>query len=163
MYVRTQRTNRRTRTQRPPTSVHRHAYVYVIPVEDPRTRTYEEYGYIGQTARTYYTGNPRIDLVDRYLEHKADQPWADQIRSPGMLVIWQGSCTQAELDARERTAIRTYRPLYNIEHNRRNPRRIKPWEVRKPAARPDIPTYIPYLAAGFVLAAACLSLISRMV
>lgn len=163
MYVRERRTKRRTRTKRAPTYVHRYAYVYVIPVEDPRTRTYEEYGYIGQSARTYYTGRARTDLVDRYLEHMADKPWADQIRSPGMMVIWQGSCTQAELDARERTAIRMYRPLYNIEHNRSNPRRIKPWEVAPRRTQLPVSTTLAYLAGSFVLAAACLSLISRMV
>ncbi len=89
----------RTRAIRPPTYVHRHAYVYTIPVQDPRTGTYETYGYIGQTARSWFTGNPRTDLAARYAEHFEDKDWRDQIRSPYMLVIWRGSCTQAELDA----------------------------------------------------------------
>jgi hypothetical protein len=143
----------RTRVKRPAWYVHRHAYVYTIPVQDPRTGAYETYGYIGQTARTWFTGNVRTDLAARYLEHREEQPWRDQIRSPYMLVIWRGSCTQADLDRRERAAILAYRPLYNVEHNLRNPRRIKPWDV-KPArgrVRTFPLTYLALLALGTVV------------
>lgn len=160
---------RSVRTQRSASYVHRHAYVYAIPVQDPRTGTYETYGYIGQTARSWFTGNPRTDLAARYAEHFEEQPWRDQIRSPYMLVIWRGSCTQAELDRRERDAIRTFLPLYNIEHNMNNPRRIKPWEVRRAApahvrTRTRSLTMMPltYLAVAALAMVVFLSIVSRM-
>lgn len=105
--------------------VHQHAYVYVLEAGA------EPYAYIGQTARTWFTGDVRTDLEARVREHLEDKWWAYTIT--GVRVHWYGSCTQDDLDKIERLAIRTYRPLHNIEHNRNNPRRIKPWDAEAAA------------------------------
>lgn len=90
-------------------------------------------GYIGETARMPF---------QRLMEHIYDQPWADTIIAwevdqavyPGKEAVW----------AAERAAIEAERPLYNIEHNRENPSRIRPWvavaqrQARQPGWEPPV-------------------------
>ena len=133
---------RRRKNVRPPWYVHKRAYVYVISVTHQDLGTYEPFGYIGQTVRDPYV---------RLAEHVEDKEWAGWI--VGVNVLWTGTCTQAQLDEIERRAIVTYKPLYNIEHNMTNPRRIKPWEVKRRRVRTGVrPTR---LAPGVGLAGMC--------
>lgn len=101
--------------------------MYVISVLHQDLGTYEPFGYIGQTVRDPYV---------RLAEHKEDKLWSGWII--GVSVLWSGTCTQAQLDEIERRAILTYRPLYNVEHNMNNSRRIKPWEVRPRRTRTGV-------------------------
>lgn len=111
---------RTRRVVRPPWYVHKRAYVYTIAVIHQDLGTYESFGYIGQTVRDPYV---------RLAEHREDKEWAGWI--VGVNVLWTGTCTQAQLDELERRAIETFKPLYNIDMNMNNPRRIKPWDVKR--------------------------------
>lgn len=72
-------------------------------------------GYIGETYRQPLT---------RLLEHLMDQPWADTII--GWEVDDEVFAGKAAVLAAERFTIETELPLYNVDHNRANPRRIPP-------------------------------------
>ena len=101
----------------------------------------EPFLYIGQTVRDPYV---------RLAEHEEDKLWSGWIT--GVQVLWTGTCTQQRLDDLEREAIERFRPLYNIDMNMRNARRIKPWEVkpRHVAHTPRAAFSMP-LAATFML------------
>lgn len=82
-------------------------------------------GYIGETVRLPF---------QRLMEHVYDQPWADTIA--GWEVEDVTYCGKAEVLAAEAAAIRAERPLYNVEHNLRNPLRITPPDaIRQRRAR----------------------------
>jgi hypothetical protein len=84
-------------------------------------------GYIGQTRRS---------LRERDLEHIATQPWADLIVEGSPVVLWQGACTDAELDHREQEYIAEGSPLYNFEGQETLTHRIrKPDAVAQRHAR----------------------------
>ena len=120
---------RTRRIVRPPDYVHRRAYVYDLTGIHQDTGQPEPFLYIGQTVRDPYT---------RLEEHKEDKLWAGWIT--GVQILWSGTCTQQQLDDLEREAIDRFRPLYNIDMNMKNPRRIKPWEVK--------PRYVQVRTAG---------------
>jgi hypothetical protein len=107
------------RVVRPPSYVHARAYVYAIAGVHQDTFGPEPFLYIGQTVRDPYV---------RLAEHREDKLWSGWIT--GVQVLWTGTCTQAQLDDLEREAIERFRPLYNIDMNMRNDRRVKPWEVK---------------------------------
>lgn len=132
---------RKPRVVRPPWYVHKRAYVYAIAVTHQDLGTYEGFGYIGQTVRDPYV---------RLAEHREDKPWAGWIL--GVNVLWTGTCTQAQLDDLERRAIETFKPLYNIDMNMNNPRRIKPWDVKRK----------PQRSSGIALAGMCAFLTTFM-
>lgn len=76
-------------------------------------------GYVGETARLPFV---------RLMEHIYEQPWA------GDIVAWEVDervfAGKAEVLEAERYAIETERPLYNVEHNGRNPRRVDTSSMR---------------------------------
>jgi hypothetical protein len=98
--------------------------LYRFFVTDPRTNyTTKTLGYVGESVRLPF---------QRMMEHIYEQPWADTI------VGWEVDATvypgKAAVLAAEEAAIKAERPLYNVEHNRGNPRRVKPWDAERQAA-----------------------------
>jgi hypothetical protein len=67
----------------------------------------------------------------RLAEHLRTQPWADEVAH------WvrdsTGYSTPEQARSAERQAIWAERPRYNIVHNGRNPRRVDPRTMRRPA------------------------------
>jgi hypothetical protein len=112
------------------TSTHpaqRDCALYEIYVLDPRTNyTTITRGYIGETAREPFV---------RFLEHLYEKDFADTIVGPPRVVAAFNS--KAEVLAAEEAAVRTKRPLYNIEYNMDNPQRIPPWTAREQRAARD--------------------------
>lgn len=103
----------------------RRAYVYALHVVNPRTGREVRFGYIGKTRRPV-----RV----RVGEHVERQGWGHLIT--GYEVLWHRSdhsllWLELRLWWAEVWRIVLHRPLFNIEWNRRNPSRIKPWEVQK--------------------------------
>lgn len=96
----------------------RECHLYEFEVRDPhdgyRTTTS---GYVGESAR---------QPLERLLEHVYEQPWADTI--VGWRIIATYPCKRDVLAA-EAAAIRDRGPLFNWEHNRRNPRQVPPREA----------------------------------
>lgn len=143
----------RTRPRQPRTATaktgQRLGIVYGIRVIHPTT---------GQIALGY-VGKTRQRLRTREGQHRDEQPWSDTIVGAAF-VIAQGMWTEAQLDAVEQHHIRTLLPLYNIDHNLANPRRITPWDAvaqrqaREPGWIPGkrpvpLPRYAPYVGWGW--------------
>ncbi len=97
----------------------RYGAIYVIPVLDPHTLAGEVTGWVGQSRY------PRL----RWVYHRRQQPWADTMGEP--FIAWESPrVSNLGLWWREIWRIIAYRPLYNFEWNRTNPRRIPIWEQR---------------------------------
>lgn len=98
--------------------------VYGLRVRDPRSGRVV-IGYVGKTRRHWRT------RIHEHLHGSADTPpkaWAPTVTEP--FVLWHSPrCTAFGLWWREVWFIRTRRPLYNIQHNTRNRRRVPPWQV----------------------------------
>jgi hypothetical protein len=145
------RTRSRTRPgTRKPANGRRTGIVYGIRVIHPLTGQIV-LGYVGQT---------RQRLRAREGQHRDDQPWSDTIVGEAF-VIAQGMWNKAELDWYEQVCIQRMLPLYNIDHNRANPYRIKPWDAiaqrqaREPGWTPNrrpatpYPRFAPYIGWGW--------------
>lgn len=76
------------------------------------------WGYVGET-----TSFPHRDK-----QHRETQPWAPLIVS---VHRWHLPAWKPLLHLAETLAILVLWPAYNIEKNRWNPRRIKPWDARR--------------------------------
>jgi hypothetical protein len=99
--------------------------VYAIRVRHPHTWKIIRFGYIGKTRRS---------VEVRIAEHAERQPWRHLIVDYEVLVrLVDHSRMRLRLRLwwAEVWRIMLFRPLFNIEWNRRNPRRIKPWDARK--------------------------------
>lgn len=106
-----------TQVERPRVNVRRAAVVYGIDVLDHHTGLIVPNDYIGQTRQK---GRAREN------QHRDSQPFSDRIvGSPR--VLWEGLCTDDELDAIERRFIRELRPRLNWVHNEDNPGQIPKW------------------------------------
>lgn len=93
--------------------------VYGIDVLDHVTGRLMPNDYVGQTRQR---GRGREN------QHRDDQPWSDLIvGSPR--VLWEGVCTDAELDEMERRFIQDVpvRPRLNWQLNEDNPQHIPKW------------------------------------
>lgn len=67
---------------------------------------------------------------------KVAQPWSNL--DPHRYVLWSmRRCPDWLLSAMEVLLIRLLLPVYNVQHNRGNPRRIKPWEAKAQRAARD--------------------------
>lgn len=97
-----------------------HGTVYRIRVRSPHLGR-PVTGYIGKTVRPVET---RIREHLQGSPTTPAKPWADTV--VGWDVLWTGKCSAAGLALREVWRIRTRWPLYNVQHNRPNPRRIPP-------------------------------------
>ena len=75
-------------------------------------------GYIGVTNSPHY----------RDVQHRAYQPWSDLIAC--RYVIPLGRVPRFLACFLEALLIQLVLPVYNVQHNRGNPRRIKPWKAR---------------------------------
>ena len=103
-----------TRTQRAYRGV-----VYGIDVLDHTT---------GQIVRNDYVGQTRQRGRAREMQHRDTQPWSDLIvGSPR--VLWEGVCTDEQLDEMERRFIQDVevRPRLNWKLNEDNPQHIPKW------------------------------------
>ena len=98
----------------------RRRYVYAYDVRDLRTYGQPVVGYVGKTS-----SHPSY----RDRQHRDEKLWARQIVGP-QRIVWAGDCGRIALWVREVYYIRRMKPLFNVEHNRRNPHRIQPWRVR---------------------------------
>ncbi|GGN39357.1 hypothetical protein FHR83_006736 [Actinoplanes campanulatus] len=84
----------------------------------------------GQIVRNDYVGQTRQRGRGRENQHRDSQPWADLIvGSPR--VLWEGLCTDVELDEMERLFIQEpptgERPRLNWLLNEDNPRHVPKW------------------------------------
>lgn len=106
--------------------------VYRVNVIHPDSGAYVAYGYIGKTRQL---------LANRLFQHSQVQPWWDT--SVGSETVWYSPrCTALRLWWEEVWRIVVFLPLYNIQWNRHNPRRIKPWTAAlrgRSAASPTTP------------------------
>lgn len=93
--------------------------VYGIDILDHET---------GQVVRDDYVGKTRQRGRARENQHRDDQPWSDLIVG-GSHVLWEGICTEDELDEMERHFIQDVgvRPRMNWKLNEDNPRHIPKW------------------------------------
>lgn len=92
-------------------------YLYIY-----RTRRPSGWGtHNGYTGRT---NSPRL----RDAQHKASKRWYPLVRH--RILIPLGYCPVFVAAALEWALIKLTMPVYNIQHNRLNPRRIEPWNVR---------------------------------
>lgn len=98
---------------------------YRIKVRHPRSGRVVT-GYVGQTVRPVQV---RIDEHLLGTVTAAPKVWADTVVSWD--VLWSKRCTQGWLNWRERWYIVTRRPLYNIQWNTHNRRRIEPWRAQR--------------------------------
>jgi len=108
-----------TATARPRQQARYRGVVYGIDVIDHVTGEIVRNDYVGQTTQR---GRGREN------QHRDDQPWADLIvGSPRAL--WEGVCTDAELDEMERRFIQDVpvRPRLNWQLNEDNPHHIPKW------------------------------------
>ena len=91
--------------------------VYAVNVLHPERGTFVRYGYIGKTRQL---------VINRLRQHGASQPWWDTVVS--FETLWESPrCSPFRLWWEEVWRIVVLFPLYNIQWNRANPRRIKPW------------------------------------
>lgn len=105
----------------------------------------------GQIVRNDYVGQTRQRGRGRENQHRDDQPWADLIvGSPK--VLWEGLCTDGELDKMERQFIQNppdgqARPRLNWQLNEDNPHQIPKWVlVQQRHDRDDregLPRWVP--------------------
>jgi hypothetical protein len=93
--------------------------VYGIDVIDHTTGLVVRKDYVGQTRQR---GRAREN------QHRDDQPWSDLIKGSPR-VLWEGVCTDTELDEMERHFIQdvTPRPRLNWKLNEDNPQQIPKW------------------------------------
>ncbi|MFG2046109.1 hypothetical protein ACGFIW_01595 [Micromonospora sp. NPDC048935] len=121
--------------RRPPAGERRKRAVYGIMTLDVDARgipipgAAPVVGYIGQSRQTVW---------QREQQHRDEQPFSDLIVG-GSWTIEEGWWTQQQLDEREQHYIRrgvsllpgqeAQRPKYNIDCNRENRDRIKPWDA----------------------------------
>jgi hypothetical protein len=76
-----------------------------------------------------YVGKTRQWPARRWAQHEATQPWAHRIVEWRIVKEWRDISAIALWWAEVwRIVLRL--PLYNIQWNRHNPRRIKPWKAR---------------------------------
>lgn len=66
----------------------------------------------------------------RHQQHMARQPWSD-LRPRRYVLIRVARCPEWFIGVCEYVAIKATMPVYNIQHNRSNPRRITPWRARE--------------------------------
>lgn len=91
--------------------------VYAVNVIHPDRGVLVRYGYIGKTRQL---------VINRLRQHAVCQPWWDT--HVGYETLWESqSCTALRLWWEEVWRIVVLFPLYNIQWNKLNPRRIKPW------------------------------------
>lgn len=87
--------------------------LYEFTVWDPHTKyTAPAVGYIGESNRLAAT---------RHDEHADDKPWFDTVVSYRVVGYYPN---KAAVQAAEKAAVQNARPLYNVEYNKGNPRRI---------------------------------------
>lgn len=98
----------------------RRRYVYCYDVVDLRT---------GELAEAAYIGKSSSDLRYRDAQHRHSKVWAAQIKGD-IRTLYAGDCGRIRLWFLEVWFIVTRQPLFNVEWNRRNPHRIKPWTAR---------------------------------
>lgn len=92
-------------------------YLYVY-----RTRRPSGWGtHNGYTGRT---NHPRL----RDAQHAATKRWYPLVRYRVLIPL--GPCPVFVAAALEWLLIKVTMPVYNVQHNRWNPRRIRPWDVR---------------------------------
>lgn len=92
------------------------------------------WAYGGQTRNPKARHGEHIRGGGRY--GRAAQPWADL--SPKRYVLFRlAHCPQWVLDLVEVLVIRTLFPVYNVQHNRGNLRRVKPAMARLQRAQRD--------------------------
>lgn len=100
--------------------------VYGYEVRYPRASSPIRVGYVGKTSSA---------LHYRAGQHKSKRWYRFVVVSSGRTVrggrgpyiIWQGECGRVSLWFREVYWIHRLKPLFNIEHNKRNPDRVLPW------------------------------------
>jgi len=82
----------------------------------------------GQKMPDDYVGQTRQRGRARENQHRDDQPWSDLIVGSSH-VLWEGICTDTELDEMERRFIQDaeVRPRLNWKLNEDNPRHIPKW------------------------------------
>lgn len=111
--------------------------VYGIDLLDHRTRQVTADDYIGQTRQR---GRAREN------QHRDDKPWSDLIVGSSH-VLWEGICTDAELDAIEKQLIVERCPRMNWVHNEHNPNQVPKWvQLEQRHARDDAagrPRWVP--------------------
>jgi hypothetical protein len=97
--------------------------IYGIDVLDHETRQVMPNDYVGKTRQK---GRAREN------QHRDDQPWSDLIVGSSH-VLWEGICTEAELDEMERRFIQDVevRPRMNWKLNEDNPEHIPKWVQRE--------------------------------
>lgn len=83
----------------------------------------------GWGRHTAYVGRTCQPLL-RHQQHMARQPWSD-LRPRRYVLIRVNRCPELVIRFCEWVAIKAIMPVYNIQHNRSNPRRIKPWRARE--------------------------------
>jgi predicted GIY-YIG superfamily endonuclease len=85
-------------------------------------RVFNDLGYLIYIGKT---NNPRI----RFEQHHADKAWCREA-ARWMIDMMESYATDTEVLAAEASAIRTERPLFNVEHNEGNPYRVNPKTMR---------------------------------
>lgn len=107
---------------------------------------------------TAYVGQTR-NLPARHAEHlhgggrygQPAKPWAD-LKPRRYVVLRMKRCPQWVLNVVEHLAIRLLLPVYNVQHNRGNPRRITPPAARRQhSVRETGFGWSPYVGLGHVI------------
>ncbi len=132
-----------TSTTRRRTAARYRGVVYGLDVLDHHT---------AQVVPNDYVGKTRQKGRARELQHRDTQPFADRIVGSAR-VLWEGMCTEAELDEMERRFIQrpgedpALRPRFNFVLNEDNPHRIPKWvQVEQRHQRDDaagVPRWVP--------------------
>lgn len=128
-----------TQTARTRTDARYRGVIYGIDILDHETRQVVPDDYVGKTRQR---GRAREN------QHRDDQPWSDLIVGSSH-VLWEGICTEAELDEMERRFIQDVdrRPRMNWKLNENNPQQIPKWvQVDQRHARDDAagrPRWVP--------------------
>lgn len=114
------------------------------------------WGYVGQTRNPKMRDREHLEGGGRY--GAAPKDWADL--EPRRYVLFRlKHCPQWVLDLAEVVAIRLLLPVYNVQHNRGNPRRVKPAVARAQRRGREMtrmswsPHFTPAHLAGLLLAA----------
>jgi hypothetical protein len=81
-----------------------------------------------------YVGKTRQWVKARWRQHEASQPWADTVVEWRVIREWK-DISGIALWWAEVWRIVLWLPLYNIQYNRLNPRRIRPWTAQRQARR----------------------------
>lgn len=108
-----------TQTARTRTDARYRGVIYGIDILDHETRQVMPNDYVGKTRQR---GRAREN------QHRDDQPWSDLIVGSSH-VLWEGICTEDELDEMERRFIQdvAVRPRMNWKLNEDNPQQIPKW------------------------------------